>query len=240
MKVLQKNKKRAVVTGGCGFIGGYVVRELLKNGYHVIVIDILIQGEQSTLPDEVDFVHADICDYDTVKDIIQEGDIIFHLAALTSVPGSIDRPFTYYTTNVTGTQTVLEAARVQKAGGVVFSSSAAVYGSQEGILDEAKIPKPESPYALHKYFGEELCHSYTTLYGLSTICLRYFNVYGPGNHEAGSYAPVTAIFIKNKREGSPLHITGDGSQTRDFIHVKDVARANALAVSLLTNRKDYF
>jgi UDP-glucose 4-epimerase len=227
-------KQRAVVTGGCGFIGGYVVRELLKENYEVLVIDDLSKGKESSLPDGVTFVQADICEYEKVASLINEGDIIFHLAALTSVPGSIETPLPYHTTNIMGTYNVLEAARVKRAHGIIFSSSAAIYGSQEGLLSEDVKPHPESPYATQKLVGETICESYAIQYDLPSIALRYFNVYGIGNHEEGSYAPVTARFLKSKREGKHLSVVGDGEQTRDFIHVKNIAQVNVAAAKLLT------
>lgn len=228
--------KRAVVTGGCGFIGSYVVQELIKNKYTVIVIDNLSQGKKESLPNEVTLITADIRNYKEVENVVEENDIIFHLAALTSVPLSIENPLPYHETNIAGTYNILEAARVKKASGIIFSSSAAVYGNQEGVMTENTPPSPESPYASQKYIGEQLCNLYSRLHGIPAVCLRYFNVYGKGNHEQGSYAPVTARFLKARREGTPLFVTGDGEQTRDFIHVEDVAKANISAVSLLTKK----
>jgi UDP-glucose 4-epimerase len=225
--------KRAIVTGGCGFIGGYVVKKLLEENYSVTVIDNLSQGKQESLPKGIDLVVMDICDYEGLLSVVKEGDTIFHLAALTSVPGSIETPLPYHTTNITGTYNVLEAARVKKARGIIFSSSAAVYGSQKGTMTEQTPSHPESPYAVQKHIGEELCETYALLYSLPCVCLRYFNVYGKGNHEEGSYAPVTARFLKAKREGRRLSIIGNGMQTRDFIHVSDVAQANVRAAELL-------
>lgn len=227
-------KQRAIVTGGCGFIGGYVVQELLKENYEVLVIDNLSKGKESSLPENVTFIQADICEYEKIASLINEGDIIFHLAALTSVPESIETPLPYHTTNIMGTYNVLEAARVKRAHGVIFSSSAAIYGSQKGLLSEDAKPHPESPYATQKLVGETLCESYAIRYGLPSVALRYFNVYGVGNHEEGSYAPVTARFLKAKREGKNLSVVGDGEQTRDFIHVKNIAKVNVATAKLLT------
>jgi UDP-glucose 4-epimerase len=224
---------RAVVTGGCGFIGSYVVKELTRLGYEVAVIDNLTSGKRENVESSVVVHEADIRRYKEIEHLIQEGDVIFHLAALTSVPASIEHPLTYHRTNIKGTYNVFEAARVKKAKGIIFSSSAAVYGNQEGVMDETKTPHPENPYAFQKMFGEQLGKQYAELYGIPFVALRYFNVYGKGNHEEGSYAPVTARFLKAKREGKPLPLVGEGEQTRDFIHVEDVARANTLAVKLL-------
>lgn len=229
-------KKRAIVTGGCGFIGSYVVQELLEQGYTPIIIDNVSKGNINNIPPETTLHNIDILDKENLEKIIEEGDVVFHLAALTSVPESIENPFPYHETNIRGTYTVLEVARTKKALGVIFSSSAAVYGSQEGVLLETSLLSPESPYALQKVIGESLCKTYTTLYDIPTVCLRYFNVYGKGNHEEGSYAPVTARFLKAKRENKPLPIVGDGKQSRDFIHVKDVAKANVASISLLAKK----
>lgn len=229
-------KKRTVVIGGCGFIGSYIVKQLLNDGYEVIVIDNLSSGKKENIPESVPLYIIDITKEEELRNYIQKGDVIFHLAALTSVPKSIEKPLTYAHTNITGTHTVLEVARQNEASGVIFSSSAAIYGNQEGIMEEERTPKPESPYALHKYIGERLCEQYTKLYNLPTVSLRYFNVYGKGNHETGSYAPVTARFLKAKREGLPLPVVGDGKQTRDFVHVEDVALANVRSIELLQTK----
>lgn len=229
--------KRALVTGGCGFIGSYVVQELLKNGYEVIVIDNLVSGKRSNIDATVPVVEVDIRNYQDLLPHINEDDIIFHLAALTSVPGSIENPLPYHETNIKGTYNVFEAAREKKASGVIFSSSAAVYGNQEGVVDETVTPCPNTPYGLQKLMGEALGNMYGNLFSLPVISLRYFNVYGAGNHEEGSYAPVTARFLKARREGRPLSIVDDGTQTRDFVHVTDIARANVLAINLLEKKQ---
>lgn len=229
--------QRAIVFGGCGFIGSYVVRELLKNNYNITVLDNLSSGKRDNIESSVTFIEADIRKYAEIENVIQEGDIIFHLAALTSVPGSIENPLTYHETNIRGTYNVFEAARTKKAKGIIFSSSAAVYGNQEGMMDETKAVHPENPYAFQKVFGEQLGYQYASLYSIPFVTLRYFNVYGKGNHEEGSYAPVTARFLKAKREGRPLPLIGDGGQTRDFVHVTDVAHANVLAIHLIEQKQ---
>lgn len=225
--------QRTIVTGGCGFIGSYIVKELARQGYEVVVIDSLLTGKKENIDPSIPLIEADIQNIEQILPNINEGDIIFHLAALTSVPESIANPLPYHETNITGTYNVYEAARIKKARGIIFSSSAAVYGTQEGILDETAPVHPESPYAFQKMFGELLGEHYSAVYKIPHVSLRYFNVYGKGNHEEGSYAPVTARLLKAKREGTPLPIIGDGEQTRDFIHVEDVAKANVLAIELL-------
>ena len=228
---------RAVVIGGAGFIGSYVVRELLSQNFNVVVIDNLSVGKKENIPTNIPLIVADITNKNELMMHIKEGDIIFHLAALTSVPESIEYPEKYNAVNVEGARNVFEIARIKKVRGIIFSSSASVYGNQEGVMHETNPTKPESPYAQSKVEGENLGKKYAEEYKLPSVSLRYFNVYGKGNNETGSYAPVTARFLKQKREGSLLTITGDGSQTRDFIHVEDVARANVFAIKLLDNKE---
>lgn len=231
--------KRAVVIGGAGFIGSYVVRELLSQNYNVLVVDDLSTGSKSRLPEIVEIEVQDICDYNGLLNCINEGDIVFHLAALVSVPLSIEKPREAHEINVRGMYNIFEVARVKKAAGVIFSSSAAVYGNQEGRVSEKAETIPQTPYGLHKLIGEQMATLYTTCFSLPTVSLRYFNVYGKGHHETGSYAPVIAKFLKQKKNNEPITITGDGLQTRDFVHVRDVARANVLAINALTEAKNY-
>jgi UDP-glucose 4-epimerase len=217
-------KERVVITGGCGFIGSYTIQEFLGHGYDVTVIDSLIQGKEEAAAG-AKLIVGDIRNKEILLQTIQEGDTIVHLAALTSVPGSLENPDEYFSVNVLGTHNVLEAAREKKARGIVFASSAAVYGNQEGIMHEALTPLPESNYGLHKYMGELLLASYTHNYGIPSAALRFFNVYGKNQPDTGSYAPVMARFIQAKKENRSLSVTGDGTQSRDFVHVRDVARA---------------
>ncbi len=226
-------QKRVLITGGAGFIGSYVSHLLLEKGYAVTVFDNLSQGKKENIPLGASFVQGDIGDVQALQNVIKEGDVVFHLAAIVSVPITIDKPLTSYVTNVMGTACVLEAARLSRASGVILSSSAAVYGNQEGIQSENMNPAPNSPYGLHKLQNEELGRLYSELYNLPVTALRYFNVYGKGHHETGSYAPVIARFLKAKKEGKPFPIIGNGNQTRDFIHVTDVAEANYKAMLAL-------
>ncbi|MCF7843949.1 NAD-dependent epimerase/dehydratase family protein [Candidatus Gracilibacteria bacterium] len=239
MNTSHTTKHRAIITGGAGFIGSYVVNELMQQGYEPIVIDNLSKGKKENIPSGVIFHQVNILDKEKLEEIIEEGDVIFHLAALTSVPESIENPLPYHKTNIEGTYTLLEVARIKKVKGIIFSSSAAVYGNKEGIANENDATKPESPYGLHKLIGEQLLETYNKLYGISTVSLRYFNVYGKGQPETGSYAPVMARFLREKRLGNPLPIVGDGSQTRDFVNVIDVAKANVKALELMEEKKNF-
>lgn len=222
-------EKRVIVTGGAGFIGSYVTSLLIEKGYSVTVFDNLSTGKLENIHPKATFVEGDINDTDLLKTIIKEGDTIFHLAACVSVQTTVEKPYDSFKENVLGFASVLEAARVNNARGIILSSSAAVYGNQEGTQKETMTPSPNTPYGLHKLQDEELGKLYSSLYNLPVIALRYFNVYGKGHHESGSYAPVIARFLKNKREGKSFPIIGEGNQTRDFIHVEDVALANYLA-----------
>lgn len=232
-------KPRAVVIGGAGFIGSYVVHQLISENYNVHVFDNLSSGSLLRLPKNISFYKGDIRNFNELKNQLEPGDTVFHLAAFTSVPKSFEDPLAAHEINILGTYNVFEAAREKKVKMIIFSSSAAVYGSQEGLMKEEASVHPESPYALHKVIGEQLGQLYATSFNVPTTCLRYFNVYGPGNNEEGSYAPVTARFAKAKRENRPLPIVGDGNQTRDFIHVKDVARANICAAKKLVESIGY-
>jgi len=231
--------KRAVVIGGAGFIGSYIARDLLSKKYRVVVIDNLSTGSKDRLPEGTEIVEKDIKNYNDLVEQINEGDIIFHLAALVSVPLSLEKPLEAHENNIRGTYNVFEAARVKKAAGVIFSSSAAVYGNNEGVVTEDSKTIPSTPYGLHKLMGEQIASLYTSCFGLPTVSLRYFNIYGKGHHETGSYAPVIAKFLQQKKNNMPITITGDGLQTRDFIHVKDVSNANILAIDLLTEKNNH-
>jgi nucleoside-diphosphate-sugar epimerase len=223
--------KRYVVTGGAGFIGSHIVDALIAAGHKVDVIDNLVEGKRENVNPSAELHVADICDYDAIAPIIEGADGVFHLAALPRVQFSIDEPLVANSVNVDGTLSVLTAAMRGKAGKVVFASSAAIYGDEEVMpLSEDMPARPLSPYALHKYAGEHYCKLFSKLYGLPTACLRFFNVYGPRFDPNGPYALVVGRFLKLRKEGQTITITGDGEQTRDFVHVHDIARANILAM----------
>ena len=227
-----KNRKVAI-TGGAGFIGANLAKELAANN-SVIIIDNLSAGKKENLIDllgeNVKFVEGSIGDLSLLKSLFKNVDFIFHQAAISSVPKSIEDPLATNETNVTGTLNVLLAARDSGVKKVIYASSAAVYGDAPVLLvREDMIPNPQSPYAITKLIGEYYCQAFQAVYGLSTVSLRYFNVYGPKQDPNSDYAPVIPRFIKSVSEGKPPTIFGDGEQTRDFVFVSDVVRANILA-----------
>ena len=222
--------KLSVVTGGAGFIGSNLVERLLERGDQVVVID----NESANTHDEVYWnpnamnVKGDVTDFSLLKNACINADCIYHLAADISIQYSIENPTESYKNNVVGTLNVLEVARVLGIKKVVFSSTAAIYGSTSEPCLETDRPDPLNPYSVSKLAGENLMKMYNDLYGIETVSLRYFNVYGNRQAHKGQYAPVIGIFQKQKFEGKPLTIIGDGNQTRDFIHVADVAHANMM------------
>ena len=223
--------KKAVVTGGAGFIGSNLVRALLKEGVEVAVVDNFAAGRiDGRIVEGAIYHEIDILDLSKHLHIFNDVDVVFHLAALPRIQDTIDHPVETAETNVQGTLIVLEAARAGGARKLIFSSSAAVYGDQDALpLSEDLPAQPKSPYGLHKYVGEQMCQLWSDLYGLPTVCLRYFNVYGPGSDPSGAYALVTGRFLDLRRQGKALTVAGDGSNTRDYVHVSDVARANIAA-----------
>jgi UDP-glucose 4-epimerase len=219
--------KKYVITGGAGFIGTNLAEKLIKEGQQVLVVDDLSAGDhRDRLPASVDFQKIDIRNTKELADVCLGADVIVHLAALPSVQFSIENPVETHDVNVNGTLSVLEAARVAKVRRIVFATSAAIYGDQEQLPLSTDLPaQPKSPYALQKYMGEEMMRLWSNLYGTETVSLRFFNVYGPHFDPEGNYALVIGKFLKQAKEGLPLTITGDGEQTRDFIHVSDVVEA---------------
>jgi len=227
---MTNNKKIAVVTGGAGFIGSHVAATLIDEGFEVSVVDNLSGGKRERVPAGAKFFEQDINETAALTKIMAGAKFVFHLAALPRVQFSIENPIETNLANVDGTVSVLKAAQDAGVSRVVFSASSSAYGDQDVMpLVEDMPVKPKSPYALHKYVGELYCRLWSEIYGLSTVSLRYFNVYGPGAEPGGSYPLVIAKFLKQRADGMPMTITGDGSQTRDFTHVRDVVRANILA-----------
>lgn len=209
---------KAVVTGGAGFIGTHVSKGLSDAGYEVSVVDIKATG--------------DIRDLADLTKRFAGAEFVFHLAALPRVPYSIEHPEETHDTNLTGTLNVLLAAKEAGVKRVIYSASSSAYGDNPVLpLKETMPAHPISPYALQKYSGELYCRLFSEVYGLPTVSLRYFNVYGPGADPDGAYALVIAKFIKQRAAGKPMTITGDGTQTRDYTHVRDAIRANILAAA---------
>ncbi len=228
--------KKALVTGGAGFIGGHIVRTLLEAGTEVVVLDNFRTGSPANLASlpapGVRLVRGCITDRDAVRDAVAGCDAVFHLAALVSVPESMERIHECVTLNVTGLLTVLEEAAAAGARKLVFSSSAAVYGDDpETPKRETMRPQPKSPYAITKLDGEYYCDLFTATGRIETACLRYFNVFGPRQNPRSAYAAAVPIFIRRALSGEPLAIHGDGGQTRDFVYVRDVVAANLFAAS---------
>jgi UDP-glucose 4-epimerase len=226
-------KQKVVVTGGAGFLGSHLVPELLSLGYEVHVVDSLIGGKKEHVPQGAVLHEFDIREKEKLAALFSElGEIVglFHLAALPRVQYSIDFPEESHDANVNGTLNVLVAARDAKVGKVVYSASSSAYGDQPSLpLHEGMVPNPMSPYAVHKYVGEHYCRVFSLAYGLPTVSLRYFNLYGPGADPNGPYAQAIVRFIDQREHNRPMTITGDGEQTRDCVHVRDVVRANIRA-----------
>lgn len=229
------------VIGGAGFIGSNLVDELLVQGFDVTVLDNFSEGKIANLErwrnnPKLEVIRGDIRDRDLVRRICDHKDWVFHLAAMSRIQPSITDPHLAFDENIMGTVNVLEGCRLGGVKRFVYSASSSVCGDngltaikEKGSISEDVPPDFKSPYSLSKHFGEDAAELYRRLYGLSTISLRYFNVYGPRHLETGSYATVIAIFRRQKRLGEPLTIVGDGTQRRDFTFVGDVVRANMLA-----------
>jgi nucleoside-diphosphate-sugar epimerase len=221
---------RALVTGGAGFIGSHIVEELLRDGASVRVLDNFSSGKRENLESfhgDLEILEGDLRDTQAVKAATRDVDLIFHLAAFISVPLSMQDPDTCFAINVAGTVTLLEAARQAGVRKVVLSSSAAVYGNTDIFPTGEETPlQPLSPYALSKQVNEQYARLYTRIFKLPVIALRYFNVYGPRQRPDSAYAAAICIFTRRLANGEPITIFGNGKQSRDFIFVKDVARAN--------------
>jgi len=225
-----------IVTGGAGFIGSHLAEYLLLQGHDARIIDNLSSGRIENISHILDakkvtFAEGSITDRDFLHEHFSGADGVFHQAAFVSVPGSIDDPLLNHTVNITGTLNVLLAARDAGVRKVVFASSAAVYGNLPDLpkREDMKVD-PGSPYAVAKLTGEYYCSLFSSLYRLRTVCLRYFNVYGPRQDPHSDYAAVIPRFIHRVKQGEAPVIYGDGRQTRDFIFVRDVVRMNLRAM----------
>jgi UDP-glucose 4-epimerase len=225
---------RCIVTGGAGFIGSNLVDKLIDEGHEVIIFDNYSTGKKENINPNakfflVDITHQPYFETNTMKDIMSGVDVVFHLAALARVQPSIENPIEYHNTNINGTLNMLDACRKYGVKRFVFSSSSSVYGDvrEEDLpTSENSELNPMSPYALHKLVGEQYCKLYSELYGLETVSLRYFNVYGERQPIEGAYTLVMGVFAQQRLNGEKMTIRGDGEQRRDFTYVGDVVDAN--------------
>lgn len=226
------NQRSILVTGGAGFIGSHIVRRLVQHGAKVRVLDALTTGRSANLASvasDIEFVQGDVADMDTVRGAMRGIEYVFHLAALVSVPESVEQPERNFAANILGTQNMLLAAREAQVGRFVFTSTCAVYGNHAPPHHEALAPQSLSPYAAAKHTGEQLCRAYQHVYGLPTVALRYFNVFGPGQNPRGGYAAAIPLFIDALIHKRRPTIFGDGRQSRDFVFVENIVDANLLA-----------
>lgn len=222
-----------LITGGAGFIGSHLVHTLVARGQRVTVLDNSPSGNPKNLADvqdKIHFIKGDICNFADTLAACREVDYVLHHAALVSVAQSMQNPQATTEINIHGTQNVLEAARQSGVKRVVFASSAAVYGTRPDLPYKETTPTDcQSPYAWSKQAGTELCQLYTKAFGLPTVSLRYFNVFGTGQNPDSAHAAVIAKFMQRAATGQPLGMEGDGLQSRDFVHISDVVQANLLA-----------
>lgn len=215
-----------LITGGAGFLGAALSNRLYRQGHHVRVLDDLSTGDPDALDPDVHFTRGDINDHPKLWTLLQDIDVVYHLAARVSVPESILFPRDYNEVNVGGTATLMEAARDTGTPRVVLASSGAVYGDQEGpLLSENMTPKPHSPYAVSKLSSEWYVRTIGDLSGIETICLRIFNAYGPGQRIPPSHPPIIPNFIRQSQQDGTLIFHGDGNQTRDYVYVDDAVNA---------------
>jgi UDP-glucose 4-epimerase len=225
--------KKAIVTGGAGFIGSNLVDKLIDMGVEVHIIDDLSTGKKENINPKATFYNKDVSkitllDYDLFKGV----DVVFHLAALARVQPSIEDPITFNKVNIDGTLNVLWAAHKAGVKRVVYSASSSCYGNNENFpTPETESTNPLSPYGLQKYLGEHYCKMFSEVYGLDTVSLRYFNVYGERMLLEGAYCLVLGIFAQKMLQGKSLTINNDGEQRRDFTYVGDVVNANVLAAT---------
>jgi nucleoside-diphosphate-sugar epimerase len=226
---------RYLVTGGAGFIGSHIAEALLDSGGSVRILDNLFTGREAnvaTLKGRAEFIQSDLRDFATVKAATQGVEVVFHQGAIASVPRSILDPVTTLETNINGTQNVLLAARDAGVRRVVFASSSSVYGNTPALPKrEDMLTSPMSPYAVQKLSAELLCGVFTRIYGLETVALRYFNVFGPRQDPTSEYAAVIPRFLTALIEKRRPIVFGDGEQTRDFTYIENVVQANLLAAS---------
>jgi len=221
---------KCLVTGGAGFIGSNLVDELINRGNNVVIIDNLSTGKKENINSKAEFYQVDIRDLEKIKPLFNGIDYVFHLAAFARVQPSIEDPITANDINLNGTLNVLTSARDAKVKKVVYSASSSAYGDQKEMPLREDMPTHTlSPYGLQKYVGELYCGLFNEIYGLPTVSLRYFNIYGNRQVLEGAYCLVMGIFMRQRLAGEPMTITNDGEQRRDFTSVVDAVKANILA-----------
>ena len=234
---MNASSKRCVVTGGAGFIGSHLVERLLGDGYRVTVIDNLATGRLANLAhmagiSRLDVQEIDVADLKRIEPVVKGADQIFHLAALADIVPSIENPLAYHHSNVNGTISILEAARAAGVKRLIYAASSSCYGIPDNFPTPETAPaRPMYPYALTKYVGEQYVMHWHCVYGLPCVSLRLFNVYGPRARTGGTYGAVFGVFLAQKLSGQPYTVVGDGTQTRDFTFVTDVADAFARAAA---------
>jgi nucleoside-diphosphate-sugar epimerase len=225
-----KNLKKCLVTGGAGFIGSHLVERLLKEGSQVTVVDDLSEGKWENLPKHKNLIKIKASILDDLSKFVKGQDVIFHLAAIPRMQRSVAEPWQSHLVNVDGTLNLLLLAKKYQVKKFIFASTSSIYGNQNRPpFHEDMKPNPLVPYSLHKLVGEEYCQMFTDLWGLGTICLRYFNVYGPKMDPNSPYALLIPKFIQLISQNKPVTINGDGTHSRDFTYIADVVEATLLA-----------
>jgi len=223
-------KKRAIISGGCGFIGSHLTEFLFKKNYEILVIDNLSSGKIQNINKQIfkriKFYKKSLKDLSFLKKIIKDGDTIFHVAALADIVSSVANPGKYFHSNVVGTFNLLEACRGKKIKKFIYTASSSCYGIPKNFpTKETEIINNKYPYAFTKYFGEQLCMHWMQVYKLPVISLRLFNVYGPRARTKGTYGAMFGVFLAQFINKKPLTVVGDGKQKRDFIFVSDIVQA---------------
>jgi UDP-glucose 4-epimerase len=223
---------RALVTGGAGFIGSNLVDRLVDDGHEVCVVDDLFTGYRENVNPKAEFVEASVADEEAVREAMRGVEVVYHQAAHKAVLRSVEQPLVTDLANTHGTLTLLKAALDAGVRRVVYASSSSVYGGADVVPTPESTPLyPRSPYAVTKVAGEHYCHVFTELYGLETVRLRYFNVYGPRQRPDATYAAVIPLFIDALLNGRAPIVHGDGGQSRDFTYITDVVEANLAAAN---------
>ncbi|MGP8281875.1 MAG: SDR family oxidoreductase [Desulfomonilaceae bacterium] len=226
-----QDKTKCIVTGGAGFIGSHLVERLLNEGYQVTVLDNFSTGRRENLAHICDMPalqieYADITDEKSIRSYFDGVDYVFHLAALADIVPSIQRPLEYHRANVDGTAAVVECARLANVKRFVYTASSSCYGIPDAYpTPETAAIRPQYPYALSKFLGEQIALHWGQVYNLPVVSLRLFNVYGPRSRTSGTYGAVFGVFLAQKLAGKPLTVVGDGTQTRDFTFVTDVVES---------------